>query len=143
MYDIVLKYESFLNKLSVFIEKGPYKLDYFLEKLQISRSTFYKKRKSNNFSLDEVKILAKLYDDINISERLEKQINEGLKDIEEGKIYDFDRAVTDSRLKYSDSDSSQVIEELLQNGEEDIINDNVLSHEQVMHEMREKYGIKS
>ena len=100
MYNDVLKYETILNQLSTFIENGPYKLDYILEKLQISRTTFYNKRKSNNFSLDEVKILAKLYDDINLSERLQKQINEGLEDIKEGRIHDFDKALADSRSKY-------------------------------------------
>lgn len=100
MYNKVLKYESILSQLGTFIENGPYKLDYILEKLQISRTTFYNKRKSNNFSLDEVKILAKLYDDINSSERLQKQIKEGLEDIKNGKFYDFDKALADSRLKY-------------------------------------------
>ncbi len=100
MYNNVLKYESILNQLGLFIENGPYKLDYILEKLQISRTTFYNKRKSNNFSLGEVKILAKLYDDINSSERLQKQIEEGLEDIKNGKLYDFDKALAESRIKY-------------------------------------------
>ena len=100
MYNNVLKYESILNQLSLFIENGPYKLDYILEKLQISRTTFYNKRKSNNFSLEEVKILAKLYDDINSSERLQKQIEEGLNDIKDSKVYDFEIALADSRTKY-------------------------------------------
>jgi len=100
MYNNVLKYESILNQLSLFIEKGPYKLDYILEKLKISRTTFYNKRKGNSFSLEEVKILAKLYDDINSSERLQKQIEEGLKDIKNGKVYDFDKSLAESRTKY-------------------------------------------
>ncbi len=51
MYQEVLKYESILNQLGSFIENGPYKLDYILEQLQISRSAFYNKRKHGNFSL--------------------------------------------------------------------------------------------
>ena len=100
MYNIVLKYELVLNQLSDFIENGPYKLDYILEKLNISRSTFYNKRKSNNFSLSEVKVLAKLYDDINLSERLQKQIEEGLEDIKHGRVHDFDKVIADTRSKY-------------------------------------------
>lgn len=100
MYNIVLKYESILNQLGDFIENGPYKLDYILEKLNISRSTFYNKRKSNNFSLEEVKVLAKLYDDINLSEKLKKQISEGLDDVEHGRIHDFDKVLADTRSKY-------------------------------------------
>jgi len=44
MYQDVLKYESILNQLGSFIENGPYKLEYILEQLQISRSAFYNKR---------------------------------------------------------------------------------------------------
>jgi len=100
MYDIVLKYESVLYQLRDFIEKGPYKFDYILEKLNISRSTFYNKRKNNNFSLEEVKVLAKLYDDINLTDRLQKQLNEGLHDIKNGKVHDFDKALAETRSKY-------------------------------------------
>ena len=100
MYNIVLKYESILDQLSDFIEKGPYKLDYIIEKLNISRSTFYNKRKSNNFSLEEVKVLAKLYDDINLSERLQEKIYEGLDDIKNGRVHDFDKVLADTRSKY-------------------------------------------
>jgi hypothetical protein len=100
MYNEVLKYESLLNQLGLFIENGPYRLEYILEKLQISRTTFYNKRKSNNFSLEEVKILARLYDDINLSERLERQINEGLEDIKAGRVDDFDKVLADLRSKY-------------------------------------------
>ncbi len=45
------------------------------------------------------------------------------------------------KSKYSNTEENQIINELLEQGEEDI--HNILSHQQVMHEMREKYGIKS
>ena len=47
------------------------------------------------------------------------------------------------KSKFSTTDDELIIGELLDQGEDDIINDKVLSHEQVMREMREKYGIKS
>jgi len=100
MYQEVLKYESILNQLGVFIENGPYKLEYILEQLQISRSAFYNKRKHANFSLEEVKKLARMYDDINLSERLYQKIEEGLDDIDNGKVHDFDKAVAETRSKY-------------------------------------------
>ncbi len=100
MYDIILKYESVLGKLGVFIEKGPYKLDYILDKLQISRSSFYHKRKNNNFSIEEVKVLARLYDDIDATTRLQLQIDEGLKDIKSGRVQDFDKVIAETRAKY-------------------------------------------
>lgn len=47
------------------------------------------------------------------------------------------------KSKFSNTDEEYVIHELLELGEGDILNDNVLSHEQVMREMKEKYGINS
>ena len=100
MYQEVLKYESILNQLGSFIENGPYKLDYILEQLQISRSAFYNKRKHGNFSLEEVKKLAKMYDDISLSERLYQKLEEGLGDISKGKVHEFQKAVAESKAKY-------------------------------------------
>lgn len=100
MYDIVIKYESVLSKLGVFIEKGPYKLDYILDKLQISRSSFYNKRKHSNFTIEEVKVLARLYDDIDVTLRLQNQLDEGLKDIENNKVQYFDKVMAETRAKY-------------------------------------------
>ena len=100
MFDIVLKYESVLSKLAVFIEKGPYKLEYILDKLQISRSTFYHKRKNNNFTIEEVKVLARLYDDIDVTQKLQMQLEEGLQDIENGRVQNFDKVLADTRAKY-------------------------------------------
>jgi len=100
MYNEVLKYESILSQLGIFIETGPYKLEYIIEKLHISRATFYNKRKTKNFSLDEVKILAKLYDDVDMSTRFQKQIERGLKDIKNEKVHDFDKVLAETREKY-------------------------------------------
>ncbi len=71
-----------------------------MDKLNISRSTFYNKKKSTNFTLEEVKTLAKLYDDVDATTRLEKQIDQGLKDIDEGKVMDFELFLNETRQKY-------------------------------------------
>ena len=50
--------------------------------------------------MEEVNILAKLYDDIKLTERLQNQIEEGLEDIKQGRVHDFDKVLVDTRLKY-------------------------------------------
>ena len=63
-----------------------------------------------------------------------------LTEITEKRVIDEILAV---KSKFSITEDESIIGELLDQGEADIKNDNVLSHEQVMREMREKYGIKS
>ena len=75
-------------------------MEYVLSKLNISRSTFYNKRKTNNFTLEEVKILAKMYDDVDATNRLENAIQEGLDDIANGRVYEFDDFLEEVRQKY-------------------------------------------
>ena len=47
------------------------------------------------------------------------------------------------KSKYSNTEESTIINELLAQSEEDISKGDILSHEKVMHDMREKYGIKT
>ena len=47
------------------------------------------------------------------------------------------------KSKYINSVEKQVLNELLEQSKEDIISGNVISHDQVMREMKEKYGSKT
>ena len=100
MYLEVVQYENKIKQLLEFISNGPYKLEYILTKLKISRSTFYNKRKTNNFTLEEVKVLAKMYDDVDATTRLEAAIQEGLDDIANGRVYELDDVLKEVRQKY-------------------------------------------
>ncbi len=100
MYLEIERYEKQIIKLVDFINNGPYKLEYILEKLNISRTTFYTKRKNYNFNLSEIKVLAKMYDDVDATSRLEKSINEGLEDIKAGRVYELDEVLNEVREKY-------------------------------------------
>ncbi len=66
------------------------------------------------------------------------EIIEWLSKLSENSIID---EIWSIKSRYINNDQ-QVINELLDQGEEDIASNNVISHEQVMREMREKYGIK-
>lgn len=100
MYLEIIQHESNVTKLLEFINSGPYKLEYILGRLEISRSTFYNKKKTKSFTLEEVKVLAKMYDDVDATSRLEKQLQEGLDDIESGRFVEFDTFLKETRVKY-------------------------------------------
>ncbi len=100
MYLEIERYEKQIIELVNFINNGPYKLEYILDKLNISRTTFYTKRKNYNFNLSEIKILAKMYDDVDATSRLEKSINEGLEDIKAGRVYKLEEVLNEVRGKY-------------------------------------------
>ena len=100
MYLEIVQYEDRVKQLLEFISNGPYKLEYILTKLNISRTTFYNKRKTNNFTLEEVKILAKMYDDVDATSRLEDAIQEGLDDIANGNYQEFGSFLEETREKY-------------------------------------------
>jgi hypothetical protein len=68
------------------------------------------------------------------------EIIEWLTKISENNIID---EIWSIKSKYVNSDEEQVLNELLEQSKEDIISGNVISHDQVMREMREKYGIKT
>ena len=67
------------------------------------------------------------------------EIIEWLTKLSENKIIDEILVI---KSKYINSDEVRVINELLEQSKEDVISGNVISHDQVMREMREKYGIK-
>ena len=100
MYLEIKQYERNVCKLIEFINKGPYKLEHILSKLNISRTTFYSKRKNNNFNLEEVKILARMYDDVDTTARLEEALKEGLDDIANGRFYELEDVLKEVRQKY-------------------------------------------
>ena len=100
MYLEIERYEKQIIMLVDFINNGPYKLEYILDKLNISRTTFYTKRKNYNFNLSEIKTLAKMYDDVDATSRLEKSINEGLEDIKAGRVHKLDEVLNEVREKY-------------------------------------------
>lgn len=60
-YKPIKLYRSHIEQLSKLINDGPYKTSFICDKLKISRGTLYNKRKSKNFTLDEVEKLTELF----------------------------------------------------------------------------------
>jgi len=68
------------------------------------------------------------------------EIIEWLTKLSENNIID---EILTIKSKYVNSDKNQILKELMDQSEKDILRDNIMSHDQVMREMREKYGIKT
>lgn len=55
-------YENLLNNIDNLIDESPLKLNYIIEKLGLTRGTFYHKRKKNNFTLNEMQTMLNLFE---------------------------------------------------------------------------------
>ncbi len=60
MIQIVKDFTRFANNIDKYIEKSNYKTKYFIENLDISKPTFYRKIKETSFTVSELNILAEL-----------------------------------------------------------------------------------
>jgi predicted transcriptional regulator len=59
--DVIDDYKGVMSMMNEIIDESGYKTSYFVKYLNISRSSFYSKKKNNNFSVDEIeKIVALL-----------------------------------------------------------------------------------
>lgn len=57
MQEIILKYKELVQSIDEIISKSPLKIEYLAEKLGMSRTAFYNKRKNCNFSINELESL--------------------------------------------------------------------------------------
>lgn len=57
-------YEKLLNNLDDLIERSPFKLNFMINKLGLTRSTFYHKRRNNGFTIKEMKIILGLIEQV-------------------------------------------------------------------------------
>ncbi|WP_149304101.1 hypothetical protein [Pareuzebyella sediminis] len=58
MLDIVSKYRNLLANIGAYIEDSKFKKEYLIERLGISRATFYNKVKKKSFTTDEMVVLS-------------------------------------------------------------------------------------
>lgn len=56
----VSKYQSAMIDLEAIIKNSPFKISFFAEKLEISRTLFYYKRKRRNFTTEEMYLIIDL-----------------------------------------------------------------------------------
>ncbi|MDC7999564.1 hypothetical protein POV26_00780 [Aequorivita todarodis] len=86
MIALVKEYNSYIESLPKLIENSDYKLDFFVNKLNISKPTMYRKLRENAFTSHEVEILTALLfpKEVYKNEMLEN-IERGRQDYREGR----------------------------------------------------------
>ena len=61
---VLAEYENLLNDIDNLIDESPFKLNFIIEKLGLTRGTFYHKRKKNNFTLNEMQTMLSLFEQV-------------------------------------------------------------------------------
>lgn len=93
MIETVAKYNKYLETLPELISKSFYKAEYFINALEISQATYYRRLRENSFSPEEVTILTNL---LFPKEAYEKEfleaIEAGRKDFKKGNIFTSEEA---------------------------------------------------
>lgn len=99
----IVNYINILENIDTHLKKSPFKLSYIIEKLGYKENTFFKKLKDKRFSPEE---LLKISEIINPEEfreyEISKMIEEGFKDMEEGRVKNFNQLMEEKRKKYAD-----------------------------------------
>lgn len=101
---IISEYESLLSKVDELVENSPFKLSYIIEKMQMTRTTFYNKRKQASFNTDELKKLFSIIDE-DPAVKQEKEIitnllRESQAQYEKGEFRPFKDIIRESLKKY-------------------------------------------
>ena len=85
MYPEVSNYRKFVASLPSRIKESSFKPSKLIEKTGISKATFYKKLKTNSFSIDEVEKISKV---LFVEALIDAGIRKGEQDIAAGRVYE-------------------------------------------------------
>ena len=102
--EVAYRYDVFLERLPGEIKKSNYKIQYFLDLLDVKRSFFYKKLKEKRFSSDEIIKISKAlypdeYSDYEIK-LINKVIDKSRQEAKEGKYRDASIFLNEQKEKY-------------------------------------------
>lgn len=100
MLDIVFGYQSLLDNIDIFIDNSKFKKEYIIERLKISRATFYNKIKKKSFTVDEMVILSKILfpEEAKVYE-LKQALKESKADSVAGRVRNHEAVMKDVRKK--------------------------------------------
>lgn len=102
MLDIIYGYQTLLDTIATRIEVSRFKKEYLIQKLGISRATFYNKVKKKNFTVDEMTLLITL---LYPEEAKAFEIKEALRlsrgDSDSGKVREHRKVMADVRQRLS------------------------------------------
>jgi len=101
---IINEYDRIMDGLADDIKNSHYKIQYFLDLLDLKRGFFYKKLKEKRFTSEEMKVLSKYlypeeYKNYEV-ETIDKLINISIEQIENGKSGNFEVLLKETMTKY-------------------------------------------
>ena len=101
---VIYEYDKLMSRLGEEIKNSNYKIQYFLDLLEIKRSFFYKKLKEKRFTSEEVIKLSKSlfpeeYDDYEVS-MINDLIKKSREEIKNNKGKDFEIFLNEQEEKY-------------------------------------------
>lgn len=100
MLDIVYKYQNLLDNIDTYIEKSKFKKDHLIERLGVSRATFYNKVRKKSFTIDEMVILSTLlFPEEAKAFEIKEALKESRKDSQLGRTQSHEKVMANVRQK--------------------------------------------
>jgi hypothetical protein len=100
MLDIVYSYQNLLDNIDSYIESSKFKKDYLIEKLGVSRATFYNKMKKKSFNIKEMVILSTiLFPEETKAFEIKEALRESREDSRLGRTKGHEDVMADVRKK--------------------------------------------
>ena len=101
---IIYEYDKIIDRLDKEIKKSNFKIQYFIDLLQLKRSFFYKKLKEKRFTSKEMKLLSKSlfpeeYKEYEV-EIINELIDKSREEIKNNKGKDFNLFLNEQKGKY-------------------------------------------
>lgn len=98
----IVNYINVLNNIDQKLKSSPYKINYIIEKLGYKENTFFKKLKDKRFSPEELLKISEIILPEEYKEyEIKKMIEEGLDDIEQGRVFDLKEIIKQKKEKYA------------------------------------------
>lgn len=100
MIQEIIAYKKIVDSIEDFISKSPFKKNYIIDRVGISRPTFYRKLKTQTFTPDEVLSIAKILSpEENFMLELKADIEQGKKDLDNGDFITHEQMLAELKNK--------------------------------------------
>jgi len=101
MVQLVNEYSNYVFGIKDLIKKSPFKTSYFFEKLNLTKTTFYRKLNSADFNAKEVQLITEiLFPKESALTQIKKENKISLKQIEKGKTKDLETITKKMRQQF-------------------------------------------
>jgi hypothetical protein len=101
MIKIVKKFENYTYNIKDYIDNSNYKTKFFIELLDLSNATFYRKIKEHSFTISEiVKLTEVLFPKEFYDYQLTESIRKGREDYKNGKVTDASQLIEALKEKF-------------------------------------------